>query len=292
MTLTLLPLLILIIVLLLSAAAFAPGVRPGDPRVAEIRSRILRWRFASVGVAFVAAVAAAVFAIRSDRVIAAFVMLPFVFVIVWLLVIAVVESRVYRPVESGVASAGLSRRTWRDYVPRALASSAGVGVLGVLGIIGVAYANTVGDSLWIECTDGGTVASYGSFSRPALMAMVGGLAVAALGTAAAIRAAVMRRRPDTGVIATVEDDAVRRSSSHAATGMFAALVSVVGAALALAIGDGLGSLADVACAPGWWSIASSIMLWSLPVWFALFIWAVVAIGNGGRVRARNFEAMK
>ncbi|MDR2279879.1 MAG: hypothetical protein LBE07_03370 [Gordonia sp. (in: high G+C Gram-positive bacteria)] len=301
------------IVAVTMSVALPSGTTIDDSRIARVRRGLLVWRVGGLVVAGVAAAVALWFGLgaptggadgalgayldgpgwfgytRSDlRVLVCAV--PAIFIVVQLIAIAVAERRSYRPVDSAI-TVTLSPRRAVDYLPAGLVAVTGAAALSVIGIVVVTVLNTgtVAPGLGVTCRDG-TVLAKASWSREELMVLTGGILAGAVAFVLAVRSIVDRGRPDSDAMSTAADDLVRRSSATSAAGLFACLVAVTGAAVALVTGVAVRHLAGTGCGSDWWTVSGWVLYMSTGAWIVLFVWGAAAAANRTRRGAERAPA--
>ncbi|WP_341257188.1 hypothetical protein [Gordonia malaquae] len=293
------------IVAVTMSVALPSGTTIDDSRIGQVRRGLLVWRAGGLVVAGVAAAVALWFGLgaptgRADGVIDTYFngsgwfgytssdlrvlvcVVPAIFIVVQLIAIAVAEWRAYRPVDA-LVTVTLSPRRAADYLPSRLVAVTGVAAVSVIGISVVTVLNTgtVAPGLGVTCRDG-TVLARASWSREELMVLTGGILAGAVAFMLAVRSIVDRGRPDSDAMSTAADDLVRRSSATSAAGLFACLVAVTGAAVALVTGAAVRHLAGTGCGSGWWTVSGWVLYMSTAVWIVLFVWGAAAAANRTR----------
>lgn len=253
------------------------------PAVAQVHRRLLGSRIAGLALGLIAAIGMVwtVYHYTPDEQngFVAMVGGPMLFSAVYLACLLISERFAYRPA-GNQRSAGLRRRNLREYVPRSTAVLVVVVTVATLAVFAGQFA-VVSPTGYVKITcandSGVRWVAHSSTDRGEVIAFTAGGVVVGLLALAVVIAAVRRARPETDIIASAEDDGLRRNSIRVASGIYAALTTIVGAVITLSLAEALTNDFSPCSAPSWWAPLGTALMWSLIGWLALFVWSVSQI---------------
>ncbi|NMD57416.1 MULTISPECIES: hypothetical protein [Tsukamurella] len=254
------------------------------PQVALMYRKLVRWRIVGLIVGTLSAVIAPsiwILAIGFDDLAPLTIGVPSGFAIGYLACIALGERNAYTPVAEK-RTATLNPRLTARYVsaPLSALTLASAAVTTIVAVTLLRFTNPRGMFIF-SCdgqTPGDNVISWEARAgvRETLHSSSAGMTLAyivvvALVAACAVLTSVKRPRPDVDLLASEEDDALRRATIRSALGMLLACLASVGSACTLAIATILNYPAPACAAPTWWSAVGTALQWSQLAWAALFV---------------------
>ncbi|ALG85518.1 hypothetical protein [Gordonia phthalatica] len=269
----------------LAALARSRSAVSGDHLIiTKVFRRLLGWRVGGFVLGIASAVAVPFIAVGLfdvDSPVVILIWVPAVLALVYLVSLSIGERLAYRPA-SERRSATLTARAAGRYLSVRDAVVPLIATLGfaTLAAATLAVTNDQGN-VEIVCAspypgDSGSSA-HSSIDDASTWAALGLVVVAAALAALVARTATNRARPDQGVFAAAEDDALRRSTIRAGLGIYTAFAAIMGAVFTLALADILTSDFAPCTAPSWWHPVGVALGWSLIGWLGVYTWSVVQI---------------
>ncbi|MDP0396694.1 hypothetical protein [Tsukamurella strandjordii] len=282
---------VLTIAIIFATVNTRPALSGRYPEVVQMYSDLLKWRVRGLFAGLAAAIAVPVVGwtvFDMDGMTPAAVGAPTAFATVFLACMLAGERTAYAPV-ADTRTADLTPRRTQRYVgtTTAVVTTFCVVCATAVAIALLTFTNRRG--MFVFTCDGQPPGDdknyeYGAVTFLASTTNTAGarlalicIAVVTIAAALVALAATGRARPDTDLVASSEDDALRRNTVRVAAGILVSCSALIGAICTYAIATILDTPVPACAAPSWWSTAGTALWWSELAWFALFVWGLVSI---------------